>query len=600
VPRCSKSLAAPGKKTLLRAASSLATLLVAASLLSTPSLAQPLTKEQEEARQKQLREKRPPQAPAVAPPAGVPPQQQRRLEQQPPPQRQPNAQTGQPPTVRRGPPERPPGTDQPSRTEQRRIEPPRTQEGRVPRVTPPANTPSILNAPNTRQGQDPRTNPSRVVTPPATQPGGQTPPAPSQEGRRQQGQPPAAITKTAPIVTPTPNATTTPDGARRAAPGNPRGAPSTTTPPPGTPPSITSRPEGTPPLGSGTRAGPPGATGVPGTTPGTPPGAPSGATAVGTQPPAVRPIAGPRQLEQVKSARVQSVNREGQTIIREPGNRTIIKQDNRVYITRNESTSIRTFMPGARTTSRGNGISETVFQRPGGVRVFSEVDARGRLLRRYRRDPSGRDIVIVDNRRFYRNLAIGVGAGVLATAVFIALAPPVHSIPREKYIVDYDRASDDELYEALTAAPVERLERSYSLDEVRYSQPIRERLRRIDLDAINFEFGSFEVSPDQYGKLERLARAIERTLKDNPAEVFLIEGHTDAVGSDDDNLSLSDRRAESVMTVLVERFQLPVENFVTQGYGEQFLKVKTEEADRLNRRVAVRRITPALSQQGPN
>jgi len=31
-------------------------------------------------------------------------------------------------------------------------------------------------------------------------------------------------------------------------------------------------------------------------------------------------------------------------------------------------------------------------------------------------------------------------------------------------------------------------------------------MRRVDLDSINFEFGAWEVTPDQYGKLERVAR----------------------------------------------------------------------------------------------
>ncbi|MGE0697592.1 MAG: OmpA family protein, partial [Hyphomicrobiaceae bacterium] len=72
---------------------------------------------------------------------------------------------------------------------------------------------------------------------------------------------------------------------------------------------------------------------------------------------------------------------------------------------------------------------------------------------------------------------------------------------------------------------------------------------------------------------------------------------TDAVGPNEDNASLSDRRAEAVARVLVEHFGVPVENLVTQGYGEQYLKVPTEGPERANRRVAVRRITPLLSQQ---
>ena len=78
--------------------------------------------------------------------------------------------------------------------------------------------------------------------------------------------------------------------------------------------------------------------------------------------------------------------------------------------------------------------------------------------------------------------------------------------------------------------------------------------------------------------------------------MFLIEGHTDAVGNDDDNLSLSDRRAEAVSVVLTDQFQIPPENLTTQGYGEQQLKVPTQGPERANRRVTVRRITPLLQQ----
>ena len=178
---------------------------------------------------------------------------------------------------------------------------------------------------------------------------------------------------------------------------------------------------------------------------------------------------------------------------------------------------------------------------------------------------------------------------------FIDLPPPLVRIPREEYIVDYEEASYEDVYDALIAPPVERLERSYSLEEVRQSYPLRQRMRRVDLDAINFDFASWEVAPDQYPKLERIAEAMKRIIDRNPDEIFMIEGHTDAVGSDIDNLSLSDRRAESVAIILSDTFRVPPENITTQGYGEQFLKVDTLGPSRANRRVAVRRITPLLS-----
>ena len=57
-----------------------------------------------------------------------------------------------------------------------------------------------------------------------------------------------------------------------------------------------------------------------------------------------------------------------------------------------------------------------------------------------------------------------------------------------------------------------------------------------------------------------IAEGINRVVQQNPREVFLIEGHTDAVGTDVDNLSLSDRRAEWVALVLTQEFGVPAES----------------------------------------
>ena len=146
----------------------------------------------------------------------------------------------------------------------------------------------------------------------------------------------------------------------------------------------------------------------------------------------------------------------------------------------------------------------------------------------------------------------------------------------------------------MEAPPVERLERDYSLDEIRYNHTLRDHMPRIDLDTVNFATGSFTVTSDEYPKLERVARAIARVIERKPTEMFLIEGHTDAVGSNEDNLSLSDRRAESIARVLIEYFSIPAENLVTQGYGKQCLKIDTQAPERANRRVAIRRISPLL------
>jgi outer membrane protein OmpA-like peptidoglycan-associated protein len=142
---------------------------------------------------------------------------------------------------------------------------------------------------------------------------------------------------------------------------------------------------------------------------------------------------------------------------------------------------------------------------------------------------------------------------------------------------------------------VERIQRLYSVDEVKRSARVRDIARRVDLDTLTFEFGSASIPESEVRRLEGVATAMERLLDKNPAETFLIEGHTDAVGSDVANLALSDRRAEAVAQALTDVFGIPPENLSTQGYGERYLKVNTQAPERENRRVAIRRITPLVA-----
>lgn len=337
---------------------------------------------------------------------------------------------------------------------------------------------------------------------------------------------------------------------------------------------------------------------VPPRQPGPPPGfgkGPGPQPGVGPRPAFGTPgLSGPKRFDEVQRGR-QRHTEGNRTIIQEPGNRTIVKQGNRAIIRHDESERFR-HLHNAGSERRPNGITATFYARPDGTRIYSEVDSHGRLLRRYRRGRDGREHNIFDNRRFYRNVGVGVAVGV-GLAIALNLARPRVTIPRDEYIVDYGRASDDELYETLIAPPFAGLDRAYSLEEIRDNDELRDYVRRIDLDDVTFEFGAWEVTPDQYRKLERVARAMLRVLERNPDAVFLISGHTDAVGPDEDNLSLSDRRAASVAEVLSSEFGVPPENMVTQGYGEQYLKVDTQGPERANRRVEVRNVTGLMSER---
>ena len=293
-------------------------------------------------------------------------------------------------------------------------------------------------------------------------------------------------------------------------------------------------------------------------------------------------------MEQLRGERREL--REGdRTIIREP-DRTIIREGGQTIIRHSEVDRFRYGAEDVRTERRGSD-NVTVIIRPGGDRVVTTVDENGFLLRRSRILPDGREIIIIDNRPREPGFAAGRGFG----GFFVNLPPPVIRIPRDRYIVESDRANPTLLYETLTAPPMQVMERPYTLDEIRYSAPLRDRMPRIDLNTVTFDSGSWELSPDQVDALVDIAAGLNRAIQHNPREVFLIEGHTDAVGPDVDNLSLSDRRAESVAVALTQQFGVPAENLSTQGYGEQYLKIPTDGPERANRRVTVRRITPLLA-----
>jgi outer membrane protein OmpA-like peptidoglycan-associated protein len=316
------------------------------------------------------------------------------------------------------------------------------------------------------------------------------------------------------------------------------------------------------------------------------------ATPIPVQQPGMRPVG---RMDDFRGQR-QERTEGGRTIITEPG-RVIVRDPNgQSFVRHNDVDRFRYGARDVRVDRQGND-NRTIVVRPDGTQIITLSDDRGGLLRRSRRGPDGREVVIIDNRRgpgFGAGLAAGVVAGAIG-GYFVSLPPPVLRIPQNRYIVEAEDAPPDLIYDTMMAPPVERIERAYTLDEIRYSPSVRQRMPSIDLDTIVFETGSWEIPPDQAGRLQVIADGINRTIQQNPQTVFLIEGHTDAVGNDVDNLSLSDRRAESAATLLTQQFGVPAENLTSQGYGEQYLKVPTDGPERRNRRVTVRNITPLLN-----
>jgi outer membrane protein OmpA-like peptidoglycan-associated protein len=71
----------------------------------------------------------------------------------------------------------------------------------------------------------------------------------------------------------------------------------------------------------------------------------------------------------------------------------------------------------------------------------------------------------------------------------------------------------------------------------------------LTLGDVLFDTGQTVIRAGAYGTLDRLAS----TLKDRPARSVIIEGHTDDVGSQSSNVRLSEQRAQSVQTALLQR-----------------------------------------------
>ena len=102
---------------------------------------------------------------------------------------------------------------------------------------------------------------------------------------------------------------------------------------------------------------------------------------------------------------------------------------------------------------------------------------------------------------------------------------------------------------------------------------------------ILFAFDSADILPEAKPALDELGKALsDEKLKGG---TFLIAGHTDAKGSDEYNLALSQRRAAAVKLFLVETYRVDDSRLAVIGFGEEQLKNKDDPLADENRRVQI-------------
>lgn len=271
----------------------------------------------------------------------------------------------------------------------------------------------------------------------------------------------------------------------------------------------------------------------------------------------------------------------GNKVVSNTGDRVVMDRgDGTYYLLKDDDTLLRQPGSDVQTETFADGSTRTTVWREDGTRIVTIRDATGRTLRRALVYPDGTQTLLIDD------LSDQVQPVDLATL----------PRPRPGGLVVSTSDSDADLRAALYSSQAQEAGRSFSLQQIRDYAEVRALAPTIDVENITFETGSAAILPTEAEKLSELGAFMQRRIEQDRSEMFLIEGHTDAVGSAVSNLALSDRRAESLALALTEYFGVPPENMVVQGYGEGELRIDTDGDEPRNRRAVVRMISPLMNQ----
>jgi outer membrane protein OmpA-like peptidoglycan-associated protein len=109
---------------------------------------------------------------------------------------------------------------------------------------------------------------------------------------------------------------------------------------------------------------------------------------------------------------------------------------------------------------------------------------------------------------------------------------------------------------------------------------------------VTFDYNSATVRPGLYSEIDRIVNVLLKY----PQTVIRVEGHTDSSGSDAYNMDLSQRRADSVKNLFIQRGLSP-SRIETMAFGESLPVAdnSTEAGRAMNRRVEIK-IAPTQQQ----
>lgn len=93
------------------------------------------------------------------------------------------------------------------------------------------------------------------------------------------------------------------------------------------------------------------------------------------------------------------------------------------------------------------------------------------------------------------------------------------------------------------------------------------------IENIRYDLNKSEIRLDAAKELDNLVQI----LRDNPGIVVELGSHTDCRASDDYNLNLSQRRAESAVEYIIKKGKIPSNRITAKGYGETKLLNKCND-----------------------
>jgi len=204
----------------------------------------------------------------------------------------------------------------------------------------------------------------------------------------------------------------------------------------------------------------------------------------------------------------------------------------------------------------------------------------------------------VDLAKFMRVLAfsvpvIGLGWGTGIRSALAAGQPPladqiIQALTPKPLTRSLTAASSEQAQDAPESQFIDSLRnrpsRSITLNE-------REKIATLDQDKkgydndISFDYNSAKIASGAMDNAKALGVALSSAVL--KGSTFIIEGYTDAKGSDMSNQKLSERRADAIKSFLVSRYKIPAADLVTVGYGKTRLKNPDDPLSPENRRVRV-------------